>query len=106
MAKWFGKIAYSINTEIEPGVWLPVEEEREYYGDIITDRRLRQSSDGVNDNLNISHKISILSDPFVVQNCSNITYVEIMGIKWKVTDIEVQYPRLLLSVGGVYNNGK
>jgi hypothetical protein len=30
-------------------------------------------------------------------------YVEFMGTKWKITNVEVQYPRLILSVGGVYN---
>lgn len=106
MAKWFGKIGYNIDTEVEPGVWLPVTEEHEYYGDIMSDRRIRQSSDGVNDNINISHRISIVADPFAIQNCSYVTYAEIMGTKWKVNDVEVQYPRLVLSVGGMYNNGK
>jgi hypothetical protein len=30
-------------------------------------------------------------------------YVEFMGTKWKITNIEVQYPRLTLSIGGEYN---
>ena len=31
-------------------------------------------------------------------------YVEFMGAKWKISSVEVQYPRLILTVGGVYND--
>jgi len=103
MAKWFGKVGYDITSEIEPGVYEPTTVEREYYGDITSDRRKRQDSGNVNDNINLANVISIVADPFAYQNCSNMAYVEIMGAKWKISDVEVQRPRLILTVGGVYN---
>lgn len=63
----------------------------------------RQNSGGINDDVNISNIISIVADSFANENCSEIVYAEFLGIKWKVTDIEPQYPRLLLTLGGVYN---
>ena len=102
MAKWFGKVGYSITEETEPGIWEETIVEREYYGDMTSDRRKRQNSGEVNDDINLANVISIVADPFAYQNCSNITYVEIMGSKWKVSDVEVQRPRLILTVGGVY----
>lgn len=103
MAKWFGKIGYGISKEIEPGIYDSDIIEREYYGDITSDRRRRQTSDSINDELVLSNVISILADPFVIQNYSNILYVEVMGSLWKVTEIEPQYPRFILTIGGVYN---
>lgn len=103
MAKWYGNIGYTVTNETEAGLWEPVIIEKTYYGDITTDRRKRENSTNVNDNINLSNVISIIADPFAVKNCSYMTYIEIMGSKWKITDIEVQYPRLILTVGGVYN---
>lgn len=105
MAKWYGKIGYAITEEVEPGYWESKIVAKDYYGDVITDRRNRQNSGEINDNPNISNSISILADPFAVQNCSNMVYIEFMGAKWKINNIEVQYPRLILSIGGVYNGG-
>ena len=103
MGKWFGKIGYAVTAETEPGLWEDTIIAREYYGDMISDRRKRQTSGEVNDNINLSNVISIIADPFAYENCSRMVYAEIMGAKWKITDIEVQYPRLILTIGGVYN---
>ena len=102
MAKWFGKIGYVVTEETEPGVWEETVTEREYFGDMTSDRRKRQNSGEVNDDINLSNVISIVADPFAYQNCSNMAYVEIMGSKWKISDVEVQRPRLIMTVGGVY----
>ena len=103
MAKFYGKIGYSTTEETAPGVWEENVTERSYYGDLIRNTRRYQSTDQVNDDLNISNEISILADPYAYENFHSMKYVEFMGAKWKVTSIEVQYPRLILSVGGVYN---
>lgn len=103
MSKWYGKIGYAVTAETEPGIWEPSIIEKNYFGDMISDRRKRQNSGDINDNISLANVISILADPFAYQNCSDIAYVEIMGTKWKVSDIEVQYPRLTLTIGGVYN---
>lgn len=103
MGKWYGKIGYAETVETEPGVWEEQITERSYYGDVISSRWMRQSADKVNSDINLSNMISILADPFAVQNCSSIVYIEYAGAKWKVTNVEVQYPRLILTMGGVYN---
>ena len=103
MAKFYGEIGYSITSETYPGVWEPTIVKKNYYGDIIRNTRRLQSSGNVNDNIEISNEISILSDPYAYENFHSIAYVEYMGAKWKVTNVEVQYPRLILTLGGVYN---
>lgn len=103
MAKWFGKIGYAETIETKPGVWKEQITEHEYFGDLLRNSRRLQSSSSLNDNVNISNEISILADQFAYQNFHSIRYAEFMGTKWKVSNIEVRYPRLLLTLGDVYN---
>lgn len=103
MAKFYGVIGYATTSETEPGIWEKDIIEREYFGDVIRDTRSLQANGQVNDNINISNSISVIADPFAYQNFHSIRYVEFMGTKWKVTNVEVQYPRLILTVGGVHN---
>ena len=102
MAKWFGKVGYAVTEETEPGIWEETITEREYYGDVISNRFKRQNSGDVNDDINISQIISIVADPFAYQHCSEIIYVEYMGSKWRVSDVEPMFMRLQLTIGGVY----
>lgn len=104
MPKWFGKIGYGVTEETSPGVWTEEIVERQYYGDIIRNLRRLETSDQVNDNVSVSNEISIVSDPYAFENFHSIRWVEFMGAKWKVSSVEVQYPRLVLSLGGVYND--
>ena len=103
MAKWYGSIGFAEQVEIEPGIWDSGIIEKLYYGDVLSNRWRRQSSGEINDNINISNSISVLIDPYAYEKFSSIVYVEFMGAKWKVTDIEVQHPRLILTIGGLYN---
>lgn len=103
MAKFYGTIGYSETVETEPGIWEEQITERSYYGDLIRNTRKLQTSEGVNDDVNLSNEISIVADPFAYQNFHSMRYVEYMGAKWKIINVEVQHPRLILSVGGVYN---
>lgn len=102
--KWCGSIGFSETKETKPGVWTSVVTEHKYYGDLIrNNRRLQSSSDSLNDDITISNQISIVADPYAYSNFHTIKYCEFMGTRWKVTDVDVQYPRLILSLGGVYN---
>lgn len=104
MAKFFGVIGFNDGTvETRPGVWEQQVVERQYYGDLIRNSRRLQQTDQLNDDINISNEISIVADPYANANFHSIRYVEFMGAKWKVTNVEVQYPRLKLTLGGVWN---
>ena len=103
MAKFCGVIGYIITRETEPGIYVEEIVENEYYGDVIRNtRRLREAAK-VNDDINISNQISIVADPFANNNFHAMRYIMFMGAKWKIIEVEVQYPRLILSIGGLYN---
>lgn len=103
MAKFYGEVGYMTTGETAPGVWGEVITERPYYGDILKNTKRWQGSEGLNDDITTSNTISILADPFAYENFFDIRYVRWMGAAWKVTSVEVQRPRLILSIGGVYN---
>ena len=103
MAKFYGEIGYITTVEQRPGVWVPKITERLYKGELIRNKRKLQGVDKVNDDIDIANDVSILADPFAYENFHSKRYVKFMGTKWKITGVEVQYPRLLLTLGGVYN---
>ena len=105
MAKFYGIIGYSETKEISPGVWEEGITEREYYGDLLRNTNKFQSSERLNDNINISNEVSRVADAYARDNFHLMRYVSFGGsdTKWKVISVEVQYPRLILTVGGVYN---
>ena len=103
MAKFYGVIGFAVLTETKPGVWKDQLVRREYFGDLTRNNRRLQEANQLNDNINISNEISIIADPFARENFHTMRYVEFMGTKWKVSNVDVQYPRLILTVGGVYN---
>jgi len=103
MAKYYGAIGYAEMAETKPGVWVEQITERNYYGEQVRNHRRLESSGNLNDDVNVSVEISIVADPFANQNFHKMRYLEFMGAKWKISNIEVQYPRLLLTLGGLYN---
>lgn len=103
MSKFYGVVGYIESVEIRPGVWKEQVTERNYYGEVIRNTRRLQSTENLNDDINISNEISIVADPYALNHFHSIRYVQLMGAKWKATNVEVQPPRLLISLGGVYN---
>ena len=103
MPKFYGAVGYAKTVETSPGVSVEQITERNYYGDVIRNTRRLQSADKVNDDINISNDISIVADPYANDHFYAIRYVVFQGAKWKVSNVDVQYPRLILSLGGLYN---
>lgn len=104
MAKFFGKVGFATQVEKSRGVWDEVITERDYYGDvIINNRRLESKEDTVNFDIATSNSISIVADNHANEHIFAIRYVEWSGALWVVQTVQVQSPRLLLYLGGVYN---
>jgi hypothetical protein len=104
MTKWFGKIGYSETVETRPGVWDPQSTIREYYGDVKRNTtRWSGNPDTTNDDLTVNTQISIVADPFAIDKFYSMKWIEFAGTKWKITNVEPQSPRLVLTLGGVWN---
>lgn len=104
MAKWYGAIGYVNTVETGPGVWEEEFTERKYYGDITRIARRLQSADyKTNDDVVMINTLSIVADPYAMNHFHSMRYAEFYGAKWKIDNVEVQPPRLLLTLGGCYN---
>lgn len=104
MAKFYGSIGFAADAiETSPGVWTEGIIERTYRIDVIRNTMRHDPDGSVNENLNVSNILSIIADPFANQNIQQIRYVKWLGASWKITSVEIQRPRLILIMGGVYN---
>lgn len=103
MAKFCGVVGFAVTKETRPGVWTNDITEREYYGDVLSNARRLRTIDQLNDDIDVSNRISIVADAFANENFHSMRFVEYMGTVWKVANVEVQRPRLILTLGGVYN---
>lgn len=103
MSKFFGNIGFAIEEETSPGVWSKVVTPKPYSGEVLDNRWRTQTGSNVNQTVTFNGDFSVLADPYALKNHPYIVYVEYMGVKWEVTGVSVSYPRLLLTVGGVYN---
>lgn len=105
MAKFSGHVGYASFDESAPGVYSETVLDRKYVGDITRISRSMQTSQKINDDLYISNIVSIVADAYAYENMFAIRYVTWFGQKWKVVNVEVNRPRLILTLGGVYNDG-
>ena len=106
MTRYFGKVGYVETQETSPGNWEEIVTEREYYGDVLRNSRTLANGESVNDSPLVNNSISIVADAYAYQHFAAIRYADWCGINWKVTNIEVRRPRLVLTLGGVWNGNE
>lgn len=102
MARFSGLVGYVIQKETTPGVWSPVEKPRKMKGDVISQTANNSSSEYLNDDVILNHRVSLIGDAYAFDNYYNIKWVKMDAQKWKVTNIEVKRPRITVSLGGVW----
>lgn len=108
MARFYGQVGFAMTEETDPenypGNFRTIIRERPYYGDVMShSRRWDQNGTGINDNLVLNNTISIAADDYANKNMGAMKYVCWRGERWQITNINIQYPRLVLTIGGIYN---
>lgn len=104
--KFHGPIGFNTGTVESPansGVWVNQIVERSYYGDILNRARGIDEAHQATPDLTVSVSISIVADPFANETYFAIRYIKWAGSLWVVTNVRPQPPRLILTLGGVYN---
>lgn len=105
MPKFYGAIGFVKTVETSPGIWEASETVKKYCGDLVRNQRRWEQGEVINEQLTVSNEISIVADKFAKENFDAIKWVEVMGHKWRVNSVTITYPRIVLTVGGVYNGG-
>ena len=103
MAKYHGKVGFVTFPEKTPGVNVETPVEREYFGDVYRNSKRWANGTDANPDLKINNQISIVADQYARDNLYAIRYVSWMGTLWSISNVDVQYPRLILTIGEVYN---
>ncbi len=103
MARFVGPIGISSTSETSPGIHEETIVEKIYKGDILRDIRRWEKTQQLNDDLVVANRISIVADAYAYANFSAMRYVKWEGVLWKILNIEIQRPRLILTLGGIYN---
>jgi len=103
MAKFYGEVGYGETVEIRPGVWDDVIVEKSYFGDVIRNSRQLRDNEGVNDDLSVGNSISLVADAYANEHFFAIRYIRWAGTLWKVANVDVESPRLVMRLGGVYH---
>jgi hypothetical protein len=103
MGKMYTQIGYAETVETKPGVFKEVVEEHNYTVEVIRLSKRYENSNYVNDNINVNNEFSVLADPYALNHFHNMRYIKLWGQPWEISSVTVEYPRLKLTVGGVYN---
>ena len=103
MAKFYGVIGYGELVQTAPGIWNDVITEKTYFGDVLRNSRHLQEAEKVNNDLSVGNSISVVADAYANEHFFAIRYIRWAGTLWMVSDVEVQSPRLIFRLGGVYN---
>lgn len=103
MAKFAGLVGYVTQEEKVRGVWSPVENSVTMKGDIIRQSSSIQNDNKVNSDISLNHRISLIGDAYAFSNYYSIKWIEVHGVKWEVSSVEIQRPRIIVSLGGVWN---
>lgn len=102
--KFFGQIGFSVQKETKPGIWDSFVEERDAYGDVLSNvRRWEPSNETVNDSVTTSNRISVLADRFLCEHLGAMRYIKWNRTVWSIKTVELVRPRAILTLGGVYN---
>ena len=107
--KFSGKVGYCWSEEgpgEREGIWEDKAAEYQYYGDVLSNNRRVEAGQSPNDDVNITNRISIVADAFAWDHIFAMKYVDWMGQKWKVENVEIARPRLILQIGGLWNGTK
>lgn len=105
MPKFYGGIGFvkTVETPEGSGIWKKDIQTREYAGEINRFSRRWDTASKVNEDISINYQVSVIADPFLMENLGYIRFVEWNGFKWKVTTVTPSYPRLTLEIGEVFN---
>lgn len=103
MPKCSGIIGYALSQETEPGVWTDSITEKKYYGEIVKDTRRIVDNNQINDDLNINNNISVVSNKFMLENLARMKYISFLKSKWKINNVEIKPPRIIITLGSIYN---
>ena len=103
MTRCSGIIGYALAVETQPGVWEESITDKPYFGEVVRDNRKVVDQTQINNSINISNNISVVSNKFMLENMAFMRYITFMKSKWNITSVDIKPPRIIITMGGLYN---
>ena len=103
MARFYGKIGFVDTYESSPGIWSERTVSKTYSGDVLNNRRRFENGESINDNPVMVNYISVVGDDYMLDNYEMMRWVEFNSKRWKITAVELEYPRVKINFGGLWN---
>lgn len=102
--RFYGLIGFATtNTDNDDDIWKEEIIAKPYMGDVIRHGWNAQPAEKLTKDIKLNAQISIIADEFAYDFMHLIRYAVYRNAKWEVTAIDIQRPRLILTLGGVYN---
>lgn len=102
MSKWAGKIGFA-ETVIEDDISRTIIVEKNFKGDVLQNNRKWDDSDKINGDFVISNRISVVAKDYMLAHLQYMRYITWHGAKWKINSLSIEYPRVVLTIGDLYN---
>lgn len=100
--RYSGRIGYFDTVETKPGFFSETLIFKKANGDVVRNTKRNIDSNKVNSDIRVSNSISVVADPYAQTHFFNIKCIEWQGALWEVSSVSVEYPRLILELGGLY----
>lgn len=102
--KYSGKIGFAVMKNEGNGIYTEEIEEKVYYGDLLSSRWNNENNqNSTNTNVRLNNSISVICDKYLSENISVMRYITYKNSKWCINGIEIQPPRIIINIGGIYN---
>lgn len=107
MGKYFGNIGYRIdvvdpeNPDISKTEITLVKKRGEV---LKNSRRWQDTQESINPTMICSNRIKFIGNSFDYENLSSMIFVEYLGSRWKISDVDLsERPKIIVTLGGLYN---
>ena len=106
MARFSGAVGFGEPIEIDEGVYDVKVTERQAFGDVVRSYRNNQDIGKVNSNINFDMAGSVVADDYLKKHLDLAVYVRWGTLYLAVTSVEMNHPRIILTMGGVWHGPK
>ena len=107
--RFHGYLGYegpSVEDPPDSGIYKASVVERVHTGVIVKHRRNQDNATSINGVMSVNNDISIVGDPYALEHLHNLKYIRWNNVCWTVTSVETDTPRIIVSIGEVYNGAK
>lgn len=106
MARFYGTVGFmqTVEDDSRPGMYFEkITEYPKRYGDILTNKWNSSPGKSINDDFKVANRISVVCNKKMISEAQFARYIIWNNVKWEITSVDIEPPRLIFTLGGIYN---